>query len=132
MKRKKAFLDTSVLADVLLKSTKGARAKEALSRFAETLLPVYAIKEFKAGPLMYYRWMHNKLVVTGSFADSLAALHALSTTPKRNFRLTALEAVAEAVAGSLKGKVTNASLVRQYGPRANPDRTLCDIFRLSI
>src|SRR4051812_480930 len=131
MSHKKAYLDTSVLTDILLKQTKGKYAMAGLSRFDETLLPVYAIKEFKNGPLMYYKWLYNKLASTDSFADTLEAIKAISTTPKRNFRLTTQEALAEAAAGTLK-KVTNSSLIQKYGAKANVDHTLCDIFRLSI
>lgn len=128
----KAFVDTTILTDVLLKpSSKGRIAKEALAQFDETLLPVYAIKEFKAGPLYYFKWFHNKLATTRSFYDSLGALHAMALTPKKYLTATTIEALREAVAENLKGN-TNQTLVDKYGARASSDETLCDMFRLSI
>ncbi len=60
----KAYVETTVLTNVLVKpsSAKEAVAKAALSRYEETLLPVYSIKEFKAGPLYHYSYIHDKLV----------------------------------------------------------------------
>ncbi len=131
MTKEKAFVDTTILTDVLLKPhVKGKIAKESLSKFKETELPVYAIKEFKAGPLNNFKWIHDKLAITGSFTDSLEALHRMSMTPKRYTTSTAIEALREA-AVTLKG-VTNQILVDKYGAKASPDATLCAIFRASI
>jgi len=50
--KERAFVDTTVLTDALLKVGEPRdRAKAAIARFVESLLPVYAIKEFQAGPL---------------------------------------------------------------------------------
>jgi hypothetical protein len=45
----KAYVETTVLTNVLLKpgSKQETEAKLALSRYDETLLPVYSIKEWK-------------------------------------------------------------------------------------
>ena len=129
----KAFVDTTILTDILLKpSEKGKIAKNALKTFKESLLPVYAIKEFKAGPLYNFTWMYGKLAVTGSFTNSLEALHRMSMSLRRYTTSTAIEALKEAAALTLTGKVTNQSLVDKYGAKASPDSTLCDIFKLSI
>lgn len=133
MTKEKAFVDTTILTDVLLKpSLKGKIAKESLAKYKETLLPVYAIKEFKAGPLYNFTWIHNKLAMTRSFSDSLAALQGMSMSPKRYTTSTAIEALKEAAVVTLKVGVTNQGLVDKYGANASPDATLCDIFRLSI
>jgi hypothetical protein len=133
MNKEKAFVDTTILTDVLLKpSEKGKIAKENLAKFKETLLPVYAIKEFKAGPLYYFAWIHNKFATTGSFTNSYAALHAMSRTPRRYTTSTALEALKEAAEVILKNGVTNQSLVEKYGAKSSLDATLSDMFRLSI
>ena len=52
----RAYVETTILTNVLLKpgSKKQAAARSALSRYEETLLPVYSIKEWKAGPLDHY------------------------------------------------------------------------------
>lgn len=132
MSPKKAFIDTTVLTDALLKSTKGRMAVSAMNSFDETLLPVYAIKEFKQGPLRYYRWVHNTLATTKSLADTLQALHGLASTPRRSFALTTIEALIEAAAGTLKGKVTKPELISIYGSKATPDESLADSFRLAL
>lgn len=133
MNKEKAFVDTTILTDILLKpSEKGKIAKESLAKFKETLLPVYAIKEFKAGPLSNFAWMHNKFAITDSFTDSLTALHGMSRSPKRYTTSTAIEALKEAAAATLKGGATNQRLVDKYGAKASPDTTLCAMFRLSI
>lgn len=127
----KAIVDTTVLTDVLLNSGEAkAIALEALSCYAETLLPVYAIKEFKAGPLKNFVWMHNKLVVTKSYEKSIDALQRMSRTPKRYTTSTALQALREA-SGSI-GKKTPIDFVKKYGETASFDKILCDEFRLAI
>jgi len=127
----KAYLDTTILTDILLKKGDSAKtAKRALKRFDATELPVYAIKEFKQGPLSYYVWIHNKLVVTKSYSKAMDALHRMSRTPKRYQTSTAIEALRDA-GGSL-GKKTAASLTKKYGEVAILDSILCDEFRLSI
>jgi hypothetical protein len=131
MNREKAFIDTTILTDVLLKPTgQGVVAKEALKKYSKTELPVYAIKEFKAGPLKNFVWMHNKLASTKSFAQSLAALHAMSRTLKRYTTSTAIEALKEA--GENLKSMTNQELVTKYGANAVTDVSLCENFRDSI
>lgn len=133
MNKEKAFVDTTILTDILLKpSEKGKIAKEALDKFKASLLPVYAIKEFKAGPLYNFTWMHNKLASTGSFTDSLHALHRMSMTPRRYTTSTAIESLIEAATATIKNGVTNKSLSEKYGAKASTDATLCAIFQLSI
>lgn len=93
----KAYVETTILTNILLKpgSKKEVAAKAALSRFETTLLPVYAIKEWKAGPLDHYSYLHDKLVTTRSLADSIAAINSLSpyySPYKRNTSFEALEA----------------------------------------
>ena len=58
----KAFVDTTILTDSLLKDGAVAKTpKKGLKQFEITELPVYAIKEFKSGPLKNFKWFHNKL-----------------------------------------------------------------------
>lgn len=60
----KAFVDTTILADALLKPGEVEQlTKTALLRYTTTELPVYAIKEFKAGVLKNYIWFYNKLAL---------------------------------------------------------------------
>ena len=66
----KAFVDTTILADALLKKgDSGVAARGALQRYDKTELPVYAIKELKAVPIRNMAWFHNKLVSTRSFTN---------------------------------------------------------------
>ena len=115
----KAYIDTTVLTDALLKSgPQGEAARNALKDYTETILPVYAIKEFKAGPLNYWIWLHNKLVLTKSLATTLEAINSIIGF-QRNRGRTALEAI--------------ISLMRSFvAPRAMDDREIADLFRLSI
>ena len=55
-----AYVDTTILTDVLLKKGEAHDdALAALAKFDVTQLPLYAIKEFKRGPLNNYRWMYK-------------------------------------------------------------------------
>ena len=127
----KAYLDTTIVTDALLKSGAPKQAaRRALQRYEVTELPVYAIKEFKAGPLKNFAWMHNKLATLGSFQRALDALHRMSRTPKRYTTSTAIEALRDAT--SSIAKQTTGDLVKKYGNSANHDAVLCDEFRLAI
>lgn len=127
----KALVDTTVLTDILLNSGEAkASALKALNCYSETFLPVYAIKEFKAGPLKNFAWMHNKLVITRSYEKSIDALQRMSRTPRRYTTSTALQALREA-SGSI-GKQTPIDLIKKYGETASIDKILCDEFRLAL
>jgi len=96
------FLDTTVLAEALLKSAdRRKRAREAIREYKRSLLPGYAIKEFKAGPLRYFIWLHNKLVDTRSFSQTIRAIHNAFRAPYlKGTAEEALEAAAEMLIGS--------------------------------
>lgn len=127
----KAFVDTTILADALLKPGERAKsAKKSIASFSVSQLPVFAIKEFKAGPLRHFAWFHNKLVSVKSFWKVMEALQKESSTPRRYLTSTALEALT-ATARKFRS-LTNADLVQKYGSRATVDQTLYDLFRLSI
>jgi hypothetical protein len=127
----KAFLDTTIVADVLLKpGPTEASTKAALAGYRITELPVYAIKEFKAGPLKNYIWFHNKLVSTKSFQDSITGLQRMSLTPKRYTTATALDALR--AAAYVTRNLTGAAMVDRYGQPAIWDRFLCDRYRLAL
>ena len=90
----RAFLDTTVLADAVLKpGGEGIAARSALATFSERLLPQYAIKEFKAGVLRNYIWLHTKAVTLSSYSDVMYALTKMWAKPK--LTSTALRAVAD-------------------------------------
>ena len=126
----KAFVETTILADALLKPEAGKAARAALRKYTVTELPEYALKEFKAGPLRNVVWFHNKLVTTSSFAKAIGALQKMSLSPRRYTTATALEALREAAQKT--GSITTSEMVRQYGPIATQDAVLRDRFRLAI
>jgi hypothetical protein len=127
----KAYVDTTVATDIVLKSGPSRdQAIAAINSFTITQLPVYAIKEFKRGPLMNFAWLHNKFVTTQSFSESIGALHAVSRTPKRYLTSTALEAVVKA-ASSIAHE-TPSTLAAKYGDDSEADKIFCDEYRLSL
>jgi hypothetical protein len=127
----RAFVETTILADALLKpGPRSAGAKTAIRSFDESLLPTYAIKEFEAGPLSHYIWFHAKLVTTNSFHNTLTQLHKMSRTPRKYWVSTAIEAL-QAAAYKDRG-LTLQRLVDKYGPLATQDKVLCDRYRYSL
>ena len=90
----KAFLDTTILADALLKiGPMQKRARTSLANFDELLVPGYAVKEFKRGPLRGYVWLHNKVVSTGRWGDAIAAI--CTIWQQHNLANTAIRAVSD-------------------------------------
>jgi len=71
----------------------GRAARAALSLYDKTELPVYAIKEFKAGPLRNYVWFYNKVVSVPAWQDAVAAIG--SVRRQANKMSTALQALAD-------------------------------------
>jgi hypothetical protein len=93
-----AYIETTVLTDVLLKpgSPKNKRAKTALQRYQNTLLPVYSIKEWKSGPLNTYAYLHDKFRFTKSYSKTVNAVSALGGMSY--LKSTQMEAIAAAAA----------------------------------
>ncbi len=120
-----AYVETTVLTDLLLKPTtpKQLRAKAALNRHERTLLPVYSIKEWKAGPLRYFAYLHDKLVFTGSLQGTFRALSALPRSGYR--RATAMEAL-DAAATVNKWKRTEHTCL------GSTDSEMADSYRLAL
>ena len=117
-----AYVETTILADILLKpkSSKRQKAIDALARYDRTMLPVYSIKEWKAGALDYFAYLHDKLVETKSVAKTWRAVAAL---PRTNRKDTSVEALAAAV--SIKQPRTFAGAV-------DIDSVLADRYRLNL
>ncbi len=128
----KAFVDTTVLTDALLKpGTRANSARSLIRSFHESLLPVYAIKEFKAGPLHHYVWFHGKLVTTNSWEKTLTQLRKMAGAPfKARWVSTAIEALE---AGAHKNRTATLGRLRQkYGDNATEDRVICDRYRYTL
>jgi hypothetical protein len=124
----KAFIDTTILVDILLKTGKPHEsAKNALARYSITELPVYAIKEFKAGALKNFIWMHNKLVDERSLSKALIALQKMFMKPY--LTSTSIEALSQA-SGSMS--LSLGALKEKYGADADPDVAICEEWRLLI
>ena len=128
----KAYLDTTVLTDIVLKhnSERGKTAAKALATYASRELPQYAIKEFKKGPLRHAVYLHNKLVATQSVSDTFAALQALSRTPQRYKLSTSLELLVEIERST--ERTTNKDLVEKYGSDATAGKIRFDEYRLAL
>jgi hypothetical protein len=102
MNYRSCFIDTTILAEALLKARENrSRARTAIRQYKRSVLPVYAIKEWQYGALKNFIWLHNKLADTRSFSRTIRAIH-------KNFRkpymqgtlLEALELGAEMLIGS--------------------------------
>jgi hypothetical protein len=120
-----AYVETTVLTDLLLKpnSKKQKRAKASLDKYDKTLLPVYSIKEMKAGPLDTFAYVHDKLVQTRSLADTMLWISELS-------RVTYLKSTAnEAIAAA--GQIAKTSPAK-YTVLGNADKDQADSYRLSL
>ena len=126
----RAFVDTSVLTNVALKIGKIRNdSLAALSRYDSTELPVYAIKEFKAGPLYNWVWIHNKLKVGGSVMDAVQAIQKLHPLQAHR-KATALEALVIS-SNSVKDETVGWWL-RKYGESAKPEAIRADRIRISM
>lgn len=128
----KAYVETTVLTDALLKpGPRSNSAKSALRRYEASLLPVYSIKEFKAGPLHHYVWFHGKLVTTKSWEKTLMQLRKTAMSPFRSrWVSTAVEAL-EAAAHKDRN-TTLGHLIGKYGMLATDDVVRCERYRYSL
>jgi hypothetical protein len=120
-----AYVETTVLTDILLKpgTPKQARAKAALARYQNTLLPVYSIKEWKAGPLRNFAYLHDKLVVTKSLRKTLQAVSALARGSYK--QSTSIEALVAA------GTVSK-NQPKTYSGLGSNDLEIADSYRLAL
>ena len=125
----KAFVDTTILADVLLKKNdeKGKLGQKALDSFDETLLPVYAIKEFKAGVLNNLIYFHNILAEHKSMGIAMDRVYKLFYTP--NLRNTCLEYIKNWYKSH---KSTFGALANQYGDDADLDVYLAERMKVDL
>jgi len=107
----RVYLDTTVLADALLKvsSGPGKDALRAISGSTEVILCQYAIKEFRSGAFSHFVWTYNKAVECSDWATFFAACARMAQTPRKNHTSTALEALSSA---STTGKELNLESVR--------------------
>jgi hypothetical protein len=129
LKNLTAFVDTTVLTDALLKQGDlGDAARSALRRFRETELPVYAIKEFKAGPFAHYIWLYNKFASQRSLSRVIAAIQSMYRRPRQIS--TALEAMTSIT--SQLGKQRLSTLAAKYGSNCTQDSVQSDEMKLAL
>lgn len=128
---KTAFVDTTVLTDAAMKSGDRAEtARAALRRYARTELPVYAIKELKAGPLTNVAWMHNKFVEASTCKEAIDALQRVALGPRRYLPATALEGIGLSIEAFTK--MMPADLEDKYGPLGSLDELLRAHFQFEL
>lgn len=126
--RSKAYLDTTVLANALLRQdAKGQASINAIRSFIYTETPEYALKELRAGPLHGWIWCHNKFNETRSFADTFAAINIISATLQRNLGSTARQAIEQALHAD-KG-IFLIAIEGDQGTKVDLDRVLADRYR---
>lgn len=125
-----AFLETTVLTDYLLKRDGSEKqAAKALEGHERTIIPQFAWKEFKRGPLKNFVWAHNKLADTKSFLNTLAALQRMSRSPRRYLTSTAIQAFHSAFSVLFDDP---QRLQEDYGDTANLDKLHADFIRLEL
>jgi hypothetical protein len=125
-----AFVETTVLTDYLLKRDGSEkRAAAALGQYERKIIPQFAWKEFKRGPLKNFVWAHNKLADTKSFLNTMAALQRMSRSPQRYLTSTAIQALHSAFAALFDNR---KQLQKAYADEANPDAIHADILRLEL
>lgn len=127
----KAYLDSTILTNILLKEnqTEGIKAKKELENYDLTLLPVYAIKEFKYSPLQHYVYTHNSFVRTKSYSNTLRNIKLIISHQQRKAS-TALEALIEA-SSSIDQNLTDEQRMK-YASTASHDSIRCDENRLFL
>ena len=124
----RAFLDTTVIVDVLLKRrTVGQIARVAIRRFGQVLLPIYALKELQLGALSNLVWFHNLCANHRSWAKVKDALVREGRTPRRYKKSTVDEFELE-VAIMEKSMAIPPEVSQKYAD--NPDLYRSDLHRL--
>lgn len=128
MIKSKAFVDTTILTNRLIKFREEKKeAKDALAKYEITELPVYAIKEFKAGPLDYVKYLYNKLLETESIGLTIIAL--TNNFRQKNKQATSLKLIGELLE-EVKSSRTSNSLKAKYGPLADEEIISYDSVKL--
>jgi hypothetical protein len=100
----KAFLDTTILTDAVLKEESvRKRTRAAIARCQQAQYPGYALKEFNYGPFDAYRRYYNYLVEEDSTSVAMRRVHAGILTPRRQRFATMMEASIRADEDASKG-----------------------------
>lgn len=126
---KKVFLDTTALTDLLLKpGLAREQTRRTVKQYSESLLPVYAIKEFKAGPLAKAIYLYNALIMTRSTIKTFEMIRKLSRSAYQKYRFeTALELWQ--VLDTQFGNLRRDELLERYGHLATAREIVYANFR---
>jgi len=128
MAKSKAFVDTTILTNCLIKFREEKKeAKAALAKYEITELPVYAIKEFKFGPLDNAKYLYNKLLETGSIPLTFLAIN--KNYQQRNKKDTAIQLLAE-LYEEIKSSQIDNTLKLKYGKLADLETIIYDKIKL--
>jgi hypothetical protein len=104
------------LTEALLKTRKRrSKALDAIRQASISSLPIYALKEFKAGPLDHFIWLHNKLLSTNSLKSTYDAI---ARNIRRPYRVTtSLEALQVGSEGLSSASITGPESAREADRR---------------
>lgn len=128
MNKSKAFIDTTIIADILTKNgQEKIEAKAALAKYETTELPVYAIKEFKAGVLDSIKYLYNKLFETKSVGRTFIIIN--DNARQINKRATAIRVLGELVE-KFEMLKPDERLKKQYGDIASDENIMFDSTKL--
>ncbi len=126
----KAFVDTTIFADCLLKvGEKQSAAKKLLKKFDKQGLPVFAIREFKAGVLSNFIWAHNELAMCKSYTKAFQNIQNKAIY-KRYKLLSSLEALTTVM--YMNKLVPIKSIKEKSGEYFNQDEYLVEKYRTSL
>jgi hypothetical protein len=127
-----AYIETTTLTDLLLKKDGSEKAAaRAINLFSRPIIPQFAWKEFKRGPLAHFIWFHNKLIVTKDFGRALSALQRLSRTPQRYMVSTAIHAAHTGFTSRFANKDLEA-LQKIHGEKATIGVIVTDAMQLEL
>ncbi|MGI8884923.1 MAG: hypothetical protein ACR2IA_11850 [Pyrinomonadaceae bacterium] len=130
MTKSKAFVDTTILTNYLIKFREEKKeAKAALSQYEITELPVYAIKEFKFGPLDNAKYLYNKLLEVGSISLTFIAIN--KNYQQRNKKDTAIQLLAE-LQEEAKSFPINKGLTAKYGTVGDLENIIYDKIKIEV
>lgn len=111
----KAFVDTTILCDILLPHANSAAkiaARAALARYKATSVPTYAFVEFRSGPLGYYIFAHNQLAIHDTIGNAVASINTKSAYMPRK-GMGSLNAIIRAI--------THVAVTQKVRPNGQPE-----------
>ena len=110
-----AFIDTTIVCNVLLPTTSGqdTAAKAAVGSYAVAAVPMYALREYRAGPLGYWILAYNVLVMHDDIKSAQDELASKSAFKPRQQSATLRAIVEGLIEVGLVGATTPVDLKRE-------------------